>query len=261
MDLGSGIQIGPYGLCGVGVKIDRNLAFGIIQIAKNSGSPGTGGYTGRFHAFGDAVVAKITLVSRIGDGVKEPRSIGTGIDANMTADTNITVHMHYAVLLGAVGGPGGTEVQARGILAIVAKPWKKMKSHIWIGSLGDLLHPGAVFSVRDVILTVAGYGAPVTTGTAVGINDHAVLFTLRSLGLGYPLRLEENGAGTDYGGRSSSAEFTEKLPPADLLRGFLHEFTSILFFLSVVLPQNPLFRFPIHIAPARLVCRSDPPGS
>src|SRR3989339_2042197 len=161
------------------VQVFDNLAARIIQITKNPCTAGAGSHACRFDAFGDAMIAKVTFISRSRDGVEKTGTIGAGINTDMTADAYITVDMYHTIFGSPVSGAGGTQIQAGRIFTLVTQTGQKMKTGIGLTAFANFLDPTAVFAVRHIVFAQAGNGASMATGTTVGIDYHGIFFGTR----------------------------------------------------------------------------------
>jgi hypothetical protein len=102
------------------------------------------------------------------------------LHAGLTADASLAVEIDDAVG-SAEKRDGRADLDAGGVIAVIAAQNAEMPPHIRIAAFLNVLNPRAIYSDRNVVLFFASDGAGVTADAAVVIYEKAVahpLFTI-----------------------------------------------------------------------------------
>jgi hypothetical protein len=95
------------------------------------------------------------------------------LHAGLTADTSLVVEVHDAVG-SAKKSDGGTNFNARSVIAMIATEHREVSSRIRVAALFNVLHPCAIYAHRNVVLFFTGNRAGVTADTTILIDDKSV---------------------------------------------------------------------------------------
>src|SRR5262245_59735840 len=96
--------------------------------------------------------------------------VGAGLHAGLATDAPVVVDVHDAVGP-LMHGPGGTDIDARGLGAVIAAQDSKMTPGRGETSDFNVLDPGAEDAQRDVVFGFASRGAGVASDAARLVDD------------------------------------------------------------------------------------------
>jgi hypothetical protein len=130
-------------------------------------------FAGRLVAHLNARGVEVAFSSGITIGIDVERVIWTSLHAGLTADAALVVKIHNPVG-SAKKRDGGTNFNARSVIAMIAAEHREVSSRIWVAALFDILHPCAIHAHRDVMLFFARHRAGVTADATVLIDDKSV---------------------------------------------------------------------------------------
>jgi hypothetical protein len=117
--------------------------------------------------------AEIAFCGRVAFRVKIERVVGTGLHARLASDAAAAIEIHNSVFA-AEQRPSRADLNAGGIVAMVAAHHAEMAAGVGKFPLLDVLDPGAEHADWDVVLFFASDGAGMATDAPVVVNYEAV---------------------------------------------------------------------------------------
>jgi len=106
-------------------------------------------------------------------GIHVEGVVGAGLHAGLAADAALAVEINDAIG-SAKEGYGGADLDARGVIAVVAPEDAKVTFSIGKLAFLDVFDPGPIDSNRDIVLFLAGYRAGMTANATVLIDNKTV---------------------------------------------------------------------------------------
>jgi len=131
-------------------------------------------YTGWLQAHIHPVGTVVTFCCSMGVGVYVERIIRTRLGTSLTSDTAAVVKVHNAVLP-YMQGFYRTDFYTGSICTMVAAHHRKQTPGVGKGTFLHLLHPGAVYPHRYVVLRLTGHCTGMAPYTFAVVNDKSIL--------------------------------------------------------------------------------------
>jgi hypothetical protein len=119
------------------------------------------------------VIAPLTLLDYVLEGIDEPDIVWARSDAVLAAYASVGVH-HYDSIRPLPGGLHRAVGKTDGVLAVIAQAGKKGLDYVGVAALFNNLDPGAKDAQRDVVFGLAGDTARVATDASAHIDEKAV---------------------------------------------------------------------------------------
>jgi len=148
-------------------------ALGIIEIPGDNRLLGADDDAGGLKPDLYAVRAEITFGRGPGIGIDVQGVVGAGLHAGLATDAALIVEIDDAVA-SPEKGPGGTDLYAGGVIAVVASQDPKVTFGVGKLAFLDVFDPRPIDSDRDIVLFLAGYRAGMTADAAVLVDDETV---------------------------------------------------------------------------------------
>ena len=121
----------------------------------------------------DPVRALVALGCRVVVGIDVQGIIGTGLHAGLATDATVVVKIHDSVVPG-VECLHRADLNAGRLRTVIAPHYREDPPGIGKFSLFNLFHIGSVHADGNVVFTLAGRGACVTTDAFSIVNDKSV---------------------------------------------------------------------------------------
>ena len=162
-------------ILGILGELLRDIGLRVVEVAIEAGASRAALHTRRELALGGEVMAKVALLHNAGLLVIAALTIRAGLHARLAADALLGVNEDNAGLLVAVGGAGGANLEARGILALLAHRRQRVAHHVGVLTDGtDNLHLVPGKTQGHLVLHLAGHLAGVAASAAVNVDDYAI---------------------------------------------------------------------------------------
>jgi hypothetical protein len=132
------------------------------------------------------VEAHSTLFNYSLGGVQETSFIGASPNTVLAAKAAVLINQHYAVLIN-VCRLSRANINTGRIRALHTGSGKVIHANVRVDSRGTLLiHPAIIFTGRNVMFILAGYGAPFAAHAFIQVDNESI--SLAHCGASFKLR-------------------------------------------------------------------------